>query len=399
VDVQLPTQLAQQKTSQIKATPKDGKVQSATTLKVKVQQPTPAEPIRIRVVPVRPDVVPKAEQPAASASSGGRPPSKGAPRVGKVKLRLKPASSSPMEMSAGSLEKGVVAASQSPVSVQANVKPEPMPEETSQSRHGIQEVKKPDQHVKEEVATPVLAEEGEIESADLHALTRKESANSLSEALSHVIQGIGGAGVDSSKGSPIDGLFDGSDRDGTESPSQISHRPNSVKHENGEGDAHDIVSQLHSKPQETNLKPVHTDTAAGSLEASDTKPAVPSTSDAPQGKEREKKKEKKDKKDRKHKKDKKKHSKDKDEDSQNQDKKRTMESDIEYQERKRKRKEQKDQKREKEGRKSQKLDVNTKKPVKVEEIASVPAVSTPDGDLGQKIRLKIMTIHTAQSRP
>ncbi|CAM6102974.1 unnamed protein product [Calypogeia fissa] len=403
---QIPTQ---QMSSQTKAPPKEVKVQSTLPLKVKVQQPH-AEPIRIRVV--KPTVTPKVEQSVASASSGGKEPSKGGPRIGKVKLRLKPASldgASPMELSAGSLDKGAVAASQSPVSVQASVKAEPMAEESSQSRQGRQKEIRGAQRVKEEVVTPAAVEEGEIESADNNAAKVEGSAIPEPGELSQLIQEIGeGMGIGSSKGSPVDGLFDTSDKDGKESLSGMSHGPNFVKHENGEGGPYDVLTQLHSTPQEINLKEVHKDLAAGSSAVSDTKPVAASSAIAPaQGKELEKKKEKKekrdkkDKKDRKHKKDKKKHNRDVDDDSQSQDKRRANESDIEYQEQKRKRKAEKDQKkREKEGRKSQKLDVNVDKSVKVEETATVvPVVSKSDGDLGQKIRLKIKTIHTVPARP
>lgn len=399
--------LPQQMSPQTKAPPPE-EVKVHSTLPLKVKAPH-SEPIRIRVVPVKPTVIPKVEQSVASASSGGKEPSKGGPRIGKVKLRFKPASldgASPMELSAGSLDKAVAAVSQSLVSGETSVKPEPMREESSQSRRGRQKEIGTAQRIKEEVATPVAVEEGEIESAVNNRPRREDSAIPELGELSQLVQEIGeGMGIDSSKGSPVDALFDISDKDGTESLSRMSHRPNSVKHENGEGGPHDVVSELHSKPQEMNLKEVHKDPAAGSSDASDTKPVAVSSAIAhAQGKEagtKKEKKDKKDKKDRKHKKDKKKHNRDMDKESQSQDKKRAMESDIEYQERKRKRKAEKDQKkREKEGRKSQKLDVNINKPVKVEEnVAVVPAASKSEGDHGQKIRLKIKSIHSVTSRP
>ncbi|BBM98136.1 transcription initiation factor TFIID subunit 2 [Marchantia polymorpha subsp. ruderalis] len=399
-----------QKIAPDKVQPKELKPKVTQPLKITFQPPRP-EPLRIRVVPVRPNVLPKEEVPTASANSGGRESVKSGPRVGKVKLRLKPASSdaggSPMEVSVGSHEKGAVtdlAASQSPTSVHISVKVEKSVAESPVSSYqGKRDEAVGASRVKEEVTSPQV-EEGEIDPAedDVHPI-KEETFDTEDQNL-----GVHRMQQGSSIGSEGDanGFRETGGHDAGESSSPIRLGPKSgmsgsfKMSQNGSSkeqwDSQDIQHTTDSQPEPS----------GGTSTASDMKPVeVPSLTthvEGSDGKERKDKKDKKDKKDRKHKKEKKKHHRDRDDESENQEKKRSKEEDSEYQERKRKRKEEKEQrKREKEERKVQKLDVNKTKSLHAEEKHALPSekpavsrVSRPEGDSSQKLRLKIKKIHS-----
>ncbi|KAL2651150.1 hypothetical protein R1flu_019278 [Riccia fluitans] len=392
------------------AQPKEVKPKIAPPLKITVQPPR-AEPLRIRVVPVRPSLLPKEEAPTASASSGGRESGKLGPKVGKVKLRLKPASSdtggSQMEASVGSHEKAAVkdfTASQSPMSVHTSVKLEKsVAESPATSYQGRREDVDAASRVKQEVISPQGVEEGEICPIEEDVRSVKEDTapyetEDQSPAVHRMQEG-------SSMGSDGDanGFRDLGGNDAGESSSPLhkdfrSGTSGSVKSsQNGSSRKH--VPMQHT----TDSQP---EPSGGTSTASDMRPVglaglepIKDSTDGKEKKEKRDRKEKKDK-DRKHKKDKKKH-RDKDVESENQDKKRSKEDDIEYQERKRKRKEEKEQrKREKEERKIQKLDLNRtkparaeEKPVQLEKPASI-LISKPEGDSSQKLRLKIKKIQT-----
>ncbi|KAL3700556.1 hypothetical protein R1sor_018578 [Riccia sorocarpa] len=388
---------------------KESKAKTAPPLKITVQPPR-AEPLRIRVVPVRPSLLPKEEVPTASASSGGRESGKLGPKVGKVKLRLKPASSdtagSHMEVSAGSHEKAVVkdgTASQSPLSVHTSVKLEKsIPESPATSYQGNREDVVPiAPRIKEETASPRGVEEGEICPLEEDVRSIKEETapyetENQSLAVNRMQEG-------SSMGSEGDanGFHGGTEAGESSSPLQKDFKSGtsgSVKSsQNGSSRKHlPVRHTVDSQPEPSGGASTASDMKAA--EVAGLEPIRDST-DRKEKRDKKDKKEKKDK-DRKHKKDKKKN-RDKDAESENKDKKRSKEDDIEYQERKRKRKEEKElRKREKEERKIQKLDVNKMKPVHLEEkpvqlekSASI-VVSKPEGDSSQKLRLKIKKIQT-----